>query len=79
MPRKDRIHVTKDGDKWKAKREGAKRASATGRTQGETEKRAKEIADNTGAQVITHRPDGRIRDADTMGRANESSKRDTKH
>lgn len=80
MPRSDRIHVVKEGDRWKAEREGAKRASATGSTQAEVERRAKEIGRNSGgAQVVVHRPDGSIRDADTIPEARESSKRDTKH
>jgi hypothetical protein len=80
LARKDRIHVTKKGDHWQAKREGAGRASATGKTQGAVEKRAKEIGDNSGgAQVIIHRPKGPIRDADTTRRGNESSWKDTKH
>lgn len=80
MPRKDRIHVTKDGDQWKATREGAKRASKTGDSQGAVEKLAKKLAAKTGgAQVVIHRPDGTIRDADTIGPARESAKKDTKH
>jgi hypothetical protein len=80
VPNPDRIHVVKKGGEWKAEREGAKRASATGSTQGEVEKRAKEIGRKSGgAEVVVHRPDGSIRDSDTIPNSNESSKRDTKH
>jgi hypothetical protein len=80
MPEKDGIHVTKQGDRWIAKREGAKRASGTGETQTAVEKLAKKLASRSGgAQVVIHRPDGTIRDADTIPNANESRKRDTKH
>lgn len=79
MSRK-RIHVAPDGDEWKATWEGADRASVRGSTQAEVEQRAKDIARNQGgAEVVTHRPDGRIRDADTIGRPDPNPPRDTKH
>lgn len=62
-----RIHVTRDGDHWKAASEGAERASATGQTQAEVERRAEEIAGNAGGgEVEIHDRDGRIRDSDTV-------------
>lgn len=76
-----RIHVTRDGDHWKAAWEGAERASATGQTQTEVERRAKEIAANTGGrEVVIHDREGRIRDSDTVPRARDPNPpRDTKH
>lgn len=72
MPNSKRIHVVTEGDHWKAVREGAERASATGRTQTEVEQRAKDIGRNSGgAEVITHRPDGSIRDSDTIAPAHD--------
>ena len=77
---KDRIHVVPDGVDWKAKREGADRASATGGTQHEVEQRAKEIARNSGGgEVIVHRPDGTIRDSDTIGKPDPNPPRDSRH
>ena len=62
-------HVTKDketGD-WKAKREGADRAAGHYDTQAEAEKAAKEFSKNSGGgEVKIHRPDGPIRDSDTV-------------
>lgn len=75
-----RIHVVPDGDRWKAEWEGADRASVTGDTQGEVERRAKEIAGKPGgADVVIHRPDGKIRDSDTIGRPDPYPPRDAKH
>jgi len=81
MPNPKRIHVTKDGDQWKATREGADRASATADTQAEVERREKEIAAKSGGgEVVTHRPGGPIRDSDTIAPAKEPfPPRDTKH
>lgn len=79
MSRK-RIHVVPDGSRWKAEWEGVDRASATGATQAEMEQRAKEIALGAGgAEVVVHRPDGSIRDSDTIGRPDPFPPRDTKH
>ncbi len=80
MARKDRIHVVKRGGNWVAEREGAKRVSAREPTQGEIERRAKEIARNTGgAEVVIHRRDGVIRDSDTVGKRDPNPPRDKKH
>ena len=81
MPNPKRIHVTKDGDGWKAAREGSDRASATGTTQGDVEQRAKEIARSSGGgEVVIHKPDGTIRDSDTIAPAKDPfPPRDTRH
>jgi hypothetical protein len=80
LSERKRIHVTPDGDRWKAEWEGADRASAIGETQSEVEQRAKEIARNSGgAEVVIHRPDGTIRDSDTIGRPDPNPPKDTKH
>ncbi|MGN7949472.1 DUF2188 domain-containing protein [Microbacterium sp. 22215] len=52
----------------------------TASTQKEAEARAKaQVSDAGGGQVYIHRPDGKIRDADTVHPGNESPVRDTKH
>ena len=67
--RKDGYKVT-DGGKTTAKAP----------TQGAAEQKAKaQVEKAGGGQVVIHRPDGRIRDADTVKPGNESPKRDTKH
>ncbi|HUU44487.1 MAG TPA: DUF2188 domain-containing protein [Acidobacteriota bacterium] len=76
-------HVTKDktsGD-WKVKRAGADRASAAAPTQGDAEKIAKDLVSKSGGgEVRIHRPDGTIRDSDTVAPANDPNPpRDRKH
>ena len=63
-----RWHVVPTDDAWAVKRDNAQRASETNmRTQGEAIRRAKEIARNAGGgEVAIHRPDGLIRDVDTI-------------
>lgn len=76
-------HVTKDKDSgdWRAKREGADKASGIYDTQAKAEKAAKEFAGNSGGgEVKIHRPDGPIRDSDTVPPGNDPfPPRDTEH
>lgn len=56
------------------------RTTGTARTQSDAEAQAKaQVTDAGGGQVYIHRPDGRIRDADTVKPGNESPAKDTKH
>ena len=56
------------------------KTTAKAPTQREAEAKAKSQVDAAGGgQVYIHRPDGKIRDADTVKPGNESPKRDTKH
>lgn len=81
MAKSKRIHVTRDGDKWKAQREGASRASTRGATQAEVDRRAREIARNSGGgEVVTHGRDGKIRSTDTIPPARDPNPpRDKEH
>lgn len=76
-------HVSKDKDtgKWNVQKEGGKQASDSADTQKEAEKRAKELAANTGGgEVRIHGLDGRIRDSDTVPPGNDPrSSKDKKH
>lgn len=77
-----RRHVTKNpGGKWTVRKPGASRASSTHRTQAEAEARAKEIVGNAGGgEVVIHRPNGQIRDSDTVPPGNDPHPpKDTKH
>lgn len=68
------IRVTKvpGSNDWQVKRDGAARASAIQPTQSGADQRAREIARNSGgAEVVTHRPDGRIRSKDSVGGASD--------
>ena len=61
------FHITPKDDHWQAKRPNAQRASKTFETQSEAEDWAKEQLRNTGGgEAVIHRPDGRIRDKDTI-------------
>lgn len=75
-------HVTPRPDgNWQYKLPGAVRASGVTTTQGAAEQAAKQSARNAGGGEITiHRPNGQIRDRDTIGAANDPfPPRDSKH
>lgn len=68
MSNDNRRHVVPNPDGgWDVKKPGGSRASAHAGTQAEAADRAREIVHNAGGgEVVTHRPDGRIRDSDTI-------------
>ncbi len=82
MAKRTSRHVVKSpsGD-WKVVKPGGKRASATAKTQAEAEKRAKQIVANQGGgEVRVHRPDGTIRDSDTVSPGRDPNPpKDKKH
>ncbi len=69
----------KDG--YKAKKENSSRASGIYPTQKEAEKAAKKLSSNSGGgEVRIHRPDGTIRDSDTVKPGNDPMPpKDKKH
>jgi len=75
-------HVTRRPDgNWQYKAPGASRASGVTSTQSSAEQAAKQVARNSGGGEITiHRPNGQIRDRDTIAPANDPNPpRDTRH
>jgi len=66
-------HVTKNpGGGWKVLKAGSERASSIENIQRKAEQEAKRLAGNTrGGEVRIHRPDGTIRDSDTVKPAND--------
>ena len=62
-----RIHVVRHGSNWATRREGASRVSSTHHTQAEATEAARTTAIREHGEVIIHRPDGRIRDANSYG------------
>jgi len=62
-----RIHVVPHADGWAARREGASRAGSVHETQSQAAEAARSTALREKGEVIIHRPDGRIRDADSYG------------
>ena len=69
-PRNNRHVVPHPRGGWDVKRPGAERASSHHDTQSQAEQRAKEIVRNLGGgEVRVHRPNGKIRDSDTVAPA----------
>jgi hypothetical protein len=62
-----RIHVVPHGRGWATRREGAFDVESRHRTQSTAQEHARAAARREGGEVIVHRPDGRIRDADSYG------------
>ncbi len=75
------IHVTKNSDGWGATRAGSTRSSISRQpTQAAAEHAAKYLAKRSGgAEVITHRPSGRIRSSDTIGLRDPNPPIDKEH
>ena len=60
-------HAMKKNDRWAAIKEDADKVSAYADSQKEAEQLAKEFCKNSGGgEVRIHRPDGPIRDSDTV-------------
>ena len=65
-------HVVPSGDGWDVVAPDASRASSHHDTQAEAIARAREIVHNAGGgEVVTHRPNGQIRDSDTVPPGND--------
>lgn len=74
---KKNIHVVPNGNKWAVKPEGSKPVS-THLTQGAAEDAGRRLAKQNQSELVTHRPDGRIRDKDSFGN-DPNPPKDTKH
>ena len=68
MGERNERHVTPHPDGgWQVTKPGSDRASARTDTQADGIDRAREILGNDGGgEIVIHRPDGRIRDSDTV-------------
>lgn len=67
MSNDKRIHVVPRNGAWATRREGAGRVGSTHPTQAEAIEAARTRAIREAGEVVIHRPDGRIRDADSYG------------
>jgi hypothetical protein len=79
---KANYHVTRRPDgSWQYRQEGAQRASGIAPTQSAAEQQAKDSArrNPSGGEVTIHRPNGQIRDSDTINRRDPNPPRDTKY
>jgi Uncharacterized protein conserved in bacteria (DUF2188) len=57
---------------WNVVAPGASRASSHHTTQAQAERAARQIVHNAGGgEVVTHRPNGQIRDSDTVAPGND--------
>jgi hypothetical protein len=67
VPRNERHVVPNPEGGWDVEAPNAQRASSHHATQDEAIARAREIIHNSGGgELVIHRPDGRIRDSDTV-------------
>lgn len=72
MPRNERHVVPNPDGGWDVVAPGTARASAHVETQAEGIDRAREIVGNSGGgEVVIHRPNGQIRDSDTVSPGND--------
>ena len=72
MPRNERHVVPNPDGGWDIVAPGASRASAHVDTQAAGIGRAREIVGNSGGgEVVIHRPNGQIRDSDTIAPGND--------
>ncbi len=71
MPRNER-HVVPHADGWAIRKPGSDRVSDTAATQRDAIDRARELLTNdSGGEVVIHRPDGTIRDSDIVPPGND--------
>ena len=75
---KKNIHIVPTDTGWAVKREGQKQPISQHRTQENADKAGRPIARREGVEIVTHRPDGQIRDKDSFGR-DPNPPRDKKH
>ena len=78
MSNDKRIHVVPHNGEWATRREGADRVGSTHPTQADAIGAARGRAIRERGEVVIHRPDGRIRDADSYGN-DPNPPRDMKH
>ncbi|GAB3326751.1 DUF2188 domain-containing protein [Haliea atlantica] len=67
----DNYHVTKDGEKWKLTKEGAKRASKVADTKKEIISETSEYMKKVGGSVKIHKEDGKIQEERTYPRSKD--------
>lgn len=63
-----RIHVVPHESSWATRREGASRVGSTHHTQTAATEAARNTALRENGEVVIHRADGRIRDANSYGK-----------
>lgn len=64
---KQNYHVTKTDKGWQLKKEGAVRATLTGKTQSDVVNEARKKLKGKDAELFIHKADGKIRDRSSYG------------
>lgn len=64
---KNRVHIVPHGTDWAVKREGNDRATSVHSTQRDALDAGRPIARRDKTELVTHRPDGTIRNSDSFG------------
>jgi hypothetical protein len=72
------VHVVTHGSGWATRRERSSRVSSTHDTQRDAIDSGRTMARNSGAELVIHGRDGRIRDKDSYGN-DPCPPKDTKH
>lgn len=67
----DNYHITKDGEQWKLKKEGADRASKVADTKEEIIKLTREFMEDKTASVKIHKEDGKFQEERTYQRKDD--------
>lgn len=78
MANRRNVHVVPNGNGWATRREGSHSITSRHRTQTAAEDAARSVARREHGEVISHRPDGKIRDRDSYGN-DPFPPRDRKH
>ena len=79
MADRNNYHVVPDGGEgWAVRRENSERATSLHPTQAAAIEAGRRHAINQGVELVTHRPNGQIRDSDSYGN-DPARPRDTKH
>lgn len=70
----DNYHITKDGDQWKLKKEGAERASKIADTKREIIDQTRNFMSDRIGSVKIHKENGRFQEERTYQRKNDPRK-----
>lgn len=70
----DNYHITKDGDKWKLKKEGNQRPSKTAETKDDLIQQTREFMEDKTGSVKIHKQDGTIQEERTYQRKDDPRK-----
>lgn len=75
---KKNVHVVPSGNGWAVKQEGRSTPLSNHRTQQAAEDAGRPVAKRNQSELVTHRPNGQIRDKDSFG-GDPCPPRDKKH